>query len=120
MTVSRARREKVPALDVHGAFIRRTDLSGASLRGADLSRADASGAVFKNADFKDARLAGTILRGADLTGAVNLTQQQLASAVIDEYTRLPAYIDRAKLLEAIGTSGPSMSARPGCRRRMIE
>lgn len=101
----------MPAVNVRGAFIRRTDLSGADLTRADLSRADASGALFRGADFKDARLAGTILRGADLTGAVNLTEAQLASAVIDEHTRLPAYIDRAKLLEAIGPSQSPSSAR---------
>ena len=104
MTLSRARSREVPALDVHGAFIRRTNLSGASLRGADLSRADATGALFKNADFKGARLVGTVLRGADLTGALNLTEEQLMSAVIDEHTRLPAYIDRERLLEATGAS----------------
>lgn len=87
----------VPVLDVRGAFIRRTDLSDTNLRGADLSRADASGALFRNADFAGARLVGTILRGADLTGALNLTEDQLASAVIDEKTRLPIYIDRNKL-----------------------
>lgn len=97
MTTSRNKSGGVPALDVHGAFIRRTDLSGASLRGADLSRADASGAFFRNADFQGARLVGTILRGADLTGAVNLTEGQLASAVIDDQTQLPDYIDRKKL-----------------------
>ena len=84
-------------LKLHGAFIRRTDLSGASLRGANLSRADASGAVFRNADFAGALLNGAILRDADLTGAVNLTEEQLAVAIIDDETRLPAYIDASKL-----------------------
>ncbi|GJE17635.1 pentapeptide repeat-containing protein [Methylobacterium marchantiae] len=97
MTMGQDRVRRTPALDVHGAFIRRTNLDGANLQGADLSRADASGAFFRNADFKGARLVGTILKGADLTGAVNLTERQLASAVLDEQTRLPAYIDRTKL-----------------------
>lgn len=89
--------EKVPRLDIHGAFIRRTDLSGASLRLANLSGADATGASFRGADFAGADLRGTILRGADLRDARNLTIAQLASAVIDETTILPDYIDPSRL-----------------------
>jgi uncharacterized protein YjbI with pentapeptide repeats len=91
-----------PKLDVHGAFVRRADLSGASLRGADMSEADATKAVFKGADFKDALLRGTILRGADLTDAKNLTLEQLSEAAIDDSTILPTYIDRDKLRELSG------------------
>ena len=84
-------------LDLHGAFVRRTDLSGASLRGANMSKVDATNANFRGADFEGALLEGAILRGADLTGAKNLTLEQLSSAVIDSQTALPAYIDRSKL-----------------------
>lgn len=84
-------------LDLHGAFVRRTDLSGASLRGANMTRVDATNAVFRGADFEGALLDGAILRGADLTGAKNLTLEQLSSAVIDDRTALPAYISREKL-----------------------
>ena len=83
-------------LDLHGAFVRRTNLSNANLQGADLSGADASGAVFRGANFEGARLFGTILKGADLTGAKNLTEEQIASAVIDEFTILPSHIDKSK------------------------
>ena len=86
-----------PVLDIHGAFVRRTDLSGTSLRRANLAGADASNAVFRDADFEGALLTGTILRGADLTGAKNLTVEQLSEAIIDERTILPSYIDRTKL-----------------------
>jgi len=89
-----------PRLDLRGAFVRRTDLSRASLRNADLSDADASGALFRGADFAGAKLTGTILRGADLTDAINLTEEQLAAAIVDEHTRLPSYIDRRRLLGA--------------------
>lgn len=89
----------LPTLDLHGAFIRRTDLSRARLRNANLSGADATNASFTDADFQGAHLSGTILRGADLTGAHNLTLEQLASAIIDENTLLPAYIDREQLLK---------------------
>jgi uncharacterized protein YjbI with pentapeptide repeats len=84
-------------LDLHGAFVRRTDLSGASLRGANMTGTDATNAIFRDADFKGAVLNGTILRGADLGGARNLTIEQLSRAVIDDRTILPAYIDRKEL-----------------------
>ncbi len=87
-------------LDMHGAFVRRTDLSGASLRGANMAGADATNAILRGADFSNATLRGTILRGADLTGATNLTIEQLSEAIIDEDTILPDYIDRTRLREA--------------------
>jgi uncharacterized protein YjbI with pentapeptide repeats len=88
-------------LDIHGAFVRRTDLSGASLRQANLAGADATNAIFRAADFDGAILTGTILRGADLTDAKNLTVEQLATAVTDDLTILPIYIDRRQLHDAI-------------------
>lgn len=84
-------------IELPGVFIRRTNWGGANLTAADLSGADASNADFSNVNFRNAVLDGTILRGADLTGARNLTHEQLAKAVIDGATKLPDYIDRAKL-----------------------
>ncbi len=84
-------------LDIHGAFVRRTDLSRTSLRGANMAGADATNAILRGADLNDAILRGTILRGADLTDAKNLTVEQLSEAVIDDDTILPSYIDRSKL-----------------------
>ena len=95
--VDRAGAWHVPVVDLHGAFIRRTDFSCAILRGASLSGADCSGALFRNVAFKGARLDGTIFRGADLTGATNLDAGQLATALIDEHTLLPTHIDRTLL-----------------------
>lgn len=89
-----------PVLDLHGAFVRRTNLAGTNLRFANLSGADAAGAVFRGADFEGARLDGAVLRGADLTDARNLTIAQLAAAIVDETTLLPDYIDRAELSAA--------------------
>ena len=85
-------------LDLHGAFIRRSDWSGVRFVEANLARADATGVDFRNADFLNANLDGTILIGANLIGARNLTDDQLSRAVLDETTLLPDYIDRAKLL----------------------
>jgi uncharacterized protein YjbI with pentapeptide repeats len=83
-------------LDVHGAFLRRTDLSFASLRGANLTRADFTGALLRGADLEGAVMQGTILRGADLTDAKNLTLEQLSQAILDDKTLLPSYILSAK------------------------
>jgi uncharacterized protein YjbI with pentapeptide repeats len=66
-----------------------------------MSGADATNAIFREADFAGARLDGTILRGADLSGAKNLTAEQLALAIIDDHTVLPAYIDREHLRESV-------------------
>jgi uncharacterized protein YjbI with pentapeptide repeats len=76
-------------LDLHGAYLRSTDLSYTTLVDANLSGADFTNANFRGANFENANLAGTILRGADLTDATNLTEQQLAAAIIDEHTKLP-------------------------------
>jgi uncharacterized protein YjbI with pentapeptide repeats len=76
-------RSKVPSrIDLSGAFIRRTDASGASLVGANLSHADRTNAIFRGADFKDAILEATILRGADLAGALDLTRQHIQRAIL--------------------------------------
>jgi uncharacterized protein YjbI with pentapeptide repeats len=87
-------------VDVHGAFLRRTDLSHASLRGANLSRADFTGAILQGADLDGAVMDGTVLRGADLTDARNLTVEQLRKAIIDDTTRLPSYLSHSDIKTA--------------------
>lgn len=95
-------------LDLHGAFLRRTDLSHASLVGANFRGADFSYAIFRGADFKDADLDGTILNGADLTDAKNLTVAQLRAAVVDAATKLPAPLSLADILgTAASTDHPN-------------
>lgn len=76
-------------LDLHGAYLRGTDVSNTNLKGANLSGADFTEANFRGSDFKGANLSGTILRGADLTDATNLTEEQIAAAIIDDRTKLP-------------------------------
>lgn len=85
-------------VNVAGAFLRRTDFSRANLEGANLARADFKGALFVYANLKDAILEGTNLSGADLTGAQNLTVQQLKAAIVDRTTRLPSYIAHEELV----------------------
>ena len=79
--------------NISGAILRRADLSKTRLDHANLKRADLTGTKFRGADFKDAKLDGAILIGADLTDAKNLTIEQLKSAIIDETTILPSYLD---------------------------
>lgn len=98
-------------LDLHGAFIRRTDLSGANLSNANLSNADCTGVNFRGANFRGTILKGTILRGADLTDARNLTPEQLAEALVDDTTLLPAHLLRKpatlSATETDSTSAPA-------------
>ncbi len=77
-------------LDLSGAKVRRTNLSHADLTRANLSHADLTGADLRGANLAGAILMRTILRGADLSGARNLTKQQLAVAVVDDTTILPS------------------------------
>ncbi len=79
-------------LNLQGAFIRRTDLSNANLEDANFSGADCTNAIFRGANFKNTILEGTILKGADLREAINLTKEQIDTAIIDEKTLLPDYL----------------------------
>jgi len=81
--------------DLHDANLERADLSGARMSVADLMRANLRGADLRGADLwmsdmKDALLDGADLRGADLSEVTNLTSAQLAVAITDETTKLPA------------------------------
>jgi len=77
-------------LDLSGARVRQTNLSHANLTRANLSHADLTGANLRGANLAGAILTGTILRGADLSEVRNLTEEQLAGAVVDDTTILPA------------------------------
>jgi uncharacterized protein YjbI with pentapeptide repeats len=79
-------------LDIHGAYLRRTDLSNADHEGANLSGANLTNAILRGANLKNAIMKGTILRGADLTDAKNLTRGQIETAIINDRTRLPALV----------------------------
>lgn len=76
-------------VDLHGAVVRGVDLSRTNLARANLSGVDARHTDFTDADFKDAILDGIKLQGAILTGARNLTLEQLRAAEVDETTVLP-------------------------------
>ncbi len=64
------------------------------LIGAKLIRADLSGAILRRANLMGADLIRANLRGANLRGAIlswtmNLTQEQIDSAITNEDTKLP-------------------------------
>jgi uncharacterized protein YjbI with pentapeptide repeats len=76
--------------DLAGADLHGADLRAAGLRGAVLVGADLGGADLRSADLTGADLRGADLRGADLTDALFLLQSQLAAAVGDARTKVPA------------------------------
>ncbi len=105
--------------DLRGAYFRQANLGGADLRGADfgeanLGWADLRGADFgeanlgwadlrgayliranlRGADFGTAYLTGADLEGANLTGAKNLTVEQLLSAKSVERIKLDDYLQK--------------------------
>jgi uncharacterized protein YjbI with pentapeptide repeats len=63
-----------------------------SLEQADLRGADLRGVASVYASFHGADLRGAKLQGVDLTHAQGLTLEQLAAAVTDGHTTLPAYL----------------------------
>jgi uncharacterized protein YjbI with pentapeptide repeats len=112
---ARMDRAFLPAADLRdarleGANLRNARLEGADLKGARLEGVDSWGARLEGANLEDARLEGAdlslsrlegaylssttlqyaIAQGADFGGARGLTQDQLATVIGDEDTRLPA------------------------------
>jgi SnoaL-like domain/Pentapeptide repeats (8 copies) len=68
------------------------DLNGTNLQRANLQGADFEGSSFAGANLQGANLRGANLKGADLTRAINLTQEQIDSAITDDTTKRPSYI----------------------------
>jgi uncharacterized protein YjbI with pentapeptide repeats len=80
--------------DLSSAHLKGTFFEGAYLEKANLNVANLEGAWLNKAHLKEAHLYmahldGAVLLGADLEGA-ELTQDQLADAITDDQTRLPA------------------------------
>jgi hypothetical protein len=69
--------------------IRDANLNDAMLEGAVLDCIDFAGANMSGATLKDTSLIRTSLRGVDLSDVHFLTREQIESALIDEYTKLP-------------------------------
>ncbi|MER7992042.1 pentapeptide repeat-containing protein [Micromonospora chalcea] len=80
--------------DLTSAVLIRSDLRYAQMQNADLTRADLRGADLRGADMYGATLAMADLTGADLRGAVNLTNDDVRCAKMDDRTQLPDGIAR--------------------------
>lgn len=80
--------------DLSGALLSGVDLSGLDLRGmnlsgANLERAKLSNTYLNEANLKGANLSCADLRGADLDETLNLRQEEINAACLDEETSLP-------------------------------
>ena len=75
--------------DMRLADLRGARIKGANLSFADMGSADLSGANLEGSGLTQTNLDGANLRGANLKGVVDLTQEQLNSAIGDRKTELP-------------------------------
>ncbi len=87
-------RAKLNFARLEGADLRGAHLEGADLEEAHLDKAKLWGAHLERARLKGAYLKGARLEGADLREATGLTREQIESAIIDEKTRLPDYLQK--------------------------
>lgn len=104
-----------------GANFDRTNLYGAVLAGANLTGANLTDTNFGigslayaelvGANLTGARLGHTSLEAANLADASGLTQDQIESANIDEFTRLPDYL-RGLTRQAQETAGFDVNLPP--------
>ena len=87
------RHKEVPQVDLHGAYIRRVTLRGAVLQLASQGLTAGCRILDDNlrfaTDLEHAILDGADLKGAGLSSVLNLTAQQITSAVLDRETKLP-------------------------------
>ena len=81
-----------------GAFLQRVTFVGTILTGAEFSGAQLDNARFLDGtDVGGAKFDAARLVGADLSGAKNLTPDQLDGACGDSSTRLPEYLKKVSL-----------------------
>ena len=83
---------------LYGAYLKRSNLQGANfseanLRGANLRWSDLQGANLTTANLSRVDIMHANLRNANLKSSKNLSCEQLHSAIIDESTMLPDYIE---------------------------
>lgn len=90
LTGSDLRQADLRGLDLSLSALAAADLRGADLRQADLTRAGFYRADLQGAWLRGATLTGTGFLGTDLSQVAGLTAEQLADALIDATTALPA------------------------------
>lgn len=66
-------------------------LDSATLVGANPKNTNLANSEMCSVDLKGAKLTNTILTGADLRGALHVTREQLAYAIIDAHAKLPVF-----------------------------
>ena len=86
------RKAKIYGADLSQANLQNADLTKAFFIKAKLNSADLRGAKFHNTNLFRTDLRNAILKGVDLSTVINITCEQIESAVIDKDTRLPDYI----------------------------
>ncbi len=74
--------------DLEGAYLWKANLEGANLTEANLEQANLEGANLKGANLHQANLID-----ADLRKVVGLTRKQVSTAICDETTQLPDYLE---------------------------
>jgi Pentapeptide repeats (8 copies) len=73
--------------DLEGAYLWKANLAGANLTEANLEQANLDGSNLKGANLQKTNLVNT-----DLRKVVGLTNKQLSTAIYDETTQLPDYL----------------------------
>jgi uncharacterized protein YjbI with pentapeptide repeats len=82
--------------DFSGANLRYSILSTVHLEGADLAKADLRDAELEGTYLDRANLTGADLRGVNLKTVLGLTRAQIESALTDDKTQLPPYLEAQK------------------------
>ena len=90
---SRFTKANLSGADLSDTLFGESDFLETNLSGAKLCSADLEWAFLAGANLTDADLTGTNLKRADLTDVVGLTKEQVDSAVTDEWTTLPDYLE---------------------------
>jgi uncharacterized protein YjbI with pentapeptide repeats len=85
---------KLASADLRFVRLDEANLAGSSLADArldlaSLRNANLEGANFERTSLLGTNLTGANLKGADLSTAVGLTEAQIATAIVDDATRLP-------------------------------
>ncbi len=94
----------MPQSIFEGASLQRATFTGTILTNSEFTGATLDNARFLGgADLEDATFEGARLIGTDLSGAKNLTANQLEEACGDAKTRLPDYLSKVSL----ATCGPN-------------
>ena len=79
--------------ELNEACLRGSNLQGANFKGAKLSAADLKKTNLSGANFEGAYLMETKFKGTDLRQVLNLSPDEIATAFIDEKTRIPDYLE---------------------------